>query len=122
MRKRQALKSIITLCLFATGCGTKVTTSAKANEYANTIEELITQAPEETSAETREDSNPADAEKPKLSHNEKLTYSGYMDAVDESWFGTRYEFLDYDNDGLPDRVYRESSYSSPEKIRGFSTG
>lgn len=79
------------------------------------IPKIITQAPEETSAETCEDSKPADAEKPKLSHNEKLTYSGYMDAVDESWFGTRYEFLDYDNDGLPDRVYRESSYSSPEK-------
>ncbi len=55
MRKRQLL-IIITLCLFATGCGTKTIISVGANDNTKTIEYVITQAPEEINSKTSESS------------------------------------------------------------------
>ncbi|SHO54221.1 hypothetical protein [Anaerocolumna xylanovorans] len=110
MKKDKLLISIFVICLIMTGCGTKDITSAGKTGNNNIAGNMNAQAPGETDTDIKSN----DDGKLKLSHNEMLAYNGYMDSV-ESWFGTKYELSDYDNDGLTDRVYREASYTEPSK-------
>lgn len=114
VKKRKLLISILTFCLVITGCGTKDRISVGANGNLNTAENKNSQTLKEPNAAASNDTKTNDDGKLKLSHNEKLNYNGYLDAV-KDWFGTEYELSDYDNDGLNDRVYREASYSDPGK-------
>jgi len=124
--KKGKLVSVIALCLLITGCGIKNSSAVSGNENVvtneptqisedNSISEAAENASISNNADSDNDTKTTDEAKLKLSHNEMLNYNGYMDAVNENWFGTKYELSDYDGDGINDRVYREASFSDSDK-------
>lgn len=125
MVKLKLLFFIIVLGFSITGCGTKgmpagtnVDNRPVSNPPTQIYEEKNAVAAENAANSLNPDSSSGseknDQGKLQLAHNEKLKYTGYMDAVSD-WFGTKYELSDYDNDGIKDRVYREASFSDPSK-------
>lgn len=130
MKKGKLLISAAILCLVLTGCDTKNSSVFGMSENENAVTNELTQISEfnknseaaenvsiskNNNADSNDDTERTDEGKLKLSHIEMLNYNGYMDAVDENWFGTKYILSDYDGDGVNDRVYREASFSEPNK-------
>ena len=101
---------IMVLCFAISGCSPK-----NVSTEGTTTNDDNVQASDKNDTNTSDDTKTNDESKLKLTHDEMLNYNGYMDAVDANWFGTKYELSDYDNDGLNDRVYREASFSDPNK-------
>ena len=109
MRKQQLLIGVITLCLLISACSIKTIPSSVTNESTNKTEDVITSPSKATNINSSNETTPTVTGKSELSMLDMLWYSGYMDTVDENWFGTRYIVSDYDNDGLTDRVYRQAN-------------